>query len=80
LYVPDGLGEQLERKEAITLLKELGKEHLIQPSLVLIRQITLNSYQLEIKGDYDRQLIEIFLKVRGFSYEEKKDYLVIFKP
>jgi len=81
MYVQNGkLGNVLERKEAVALLKELGAEHLIQPSSVLIRQNTPDNYQLRIKGDYDRPLLEAFLKSRGFSYEENQDYFVIFKP
>ena len=73
-------GVHLERKETVALLKELGTEHLIQPSSVLIKQRTPDGYQLEIKGNYDCQAIEEFLKNRGFSYKENKDYLIIFKP
>jgi len=72
------LGDFLERKEAVALLRELGAEHLIQPSFVILKQRTPNSYQLQIKGDYDHQLIDVFLRVRGFSHEENKDYLIIF--
>ena len=70
----------MERKEAVALLKELGTEHLIQPSLVLIEKRKPDRLQLQIKGNYDRPLIEAFLKNRGFSYEENQDYLIIFKP
>jgi hypothetical protein len=69
----------LDRKEAVALLKELGIEHLIQPTFVLIKQRTPDSYQLEIKGDYDLKEIERLLKNRKFCLEEKKDYLIIFK-
>jgi hypothetical protein len=70
----------LERKEAVALLKELGTELLLQPSFVLIKQRTPDSYQLEIKADYDCKEIELFLKNRGFSFKHDEDYLVIFKP
>ena len=67
----------LDRKEAVALLKELGEEQLIQPSLVLIEKIKPDSYQLKIRGDYDLKQIRIFLKKRGFSFEENKCYVVI---
>ncbi|MGA2681227.1 MAG: hypothetical protein ABSF44_05435 [Candidatus Bathyarchaeia archaeon] len=70
----------MDRKEAVALLKELGTEHLIQPTFVLIKQRTPDSHQLQIKGDYDREEIELLLKNRKFSLEENKDYLIIFKP
>jgi len=68
----------LDRREAVSLLKELGTEHLIQPSSVLIKQRTPNCYQLMIKGDYDLKEIELFLTNRNYCLEEKKDYLIIF--
>jgi len=61
-------------------LKELGIEHLIQPSLVLIEQRKPDRFQLQINGVYDRPHVEVFLKNRGYSYEENQDYLIIFKP
>ena len=73
-------GNLLDRKEAVALLKELGTDHLIQPSLVLIKQRTPDSYQLTIKGDYDLKEIELLLKNRNFCIEENKNYLNIFKP
>lgn len=66
----------MKRTEAITLLKELGAELLIQPTLVLIEQRCPDSYQLRIKGDYDVQEIEVFLKNK-FLIEENKNYLII---
>lgn len=52
----------MDRKEAVVLLKELAAEHLIQPTLVLIEQRKPDSYQLCVKGDYDRYQIEVFVK------------------
>lgn len=68
----------MERKEAVALLKELGAEQLIQPSLVIIEQRKPDSYQLRMKGEYDRQLIEAFLHKRNFDYEENLDRVLIY--
>ena len=70
----------MKRGEAVALLKELSAEHLIQPTSVLIQQKTPDKYQLQIKGECSCQEIEAFLKNRGFSCAENKDYLTIFKP
>jgi hypothetical protein len=70
----------LDRKVTVALLKELGAEHLVQPLMVLVEQRKPDNYQLKIKGDYNTQEIELFLKNRGFSFEENNDYLIIFKP
>ena len=70
----------MKREEAVVLLKELGSERLIQPSLALIEQRKPDRYQLQIRGDYNRQLIGIFVKKRHFSFEMSNDYLIIFKP
>jgi hypothetical protein len=60
----------MKRGEAVALLKELGAEGLIQPSLVLIEQRKPDSYQLCLKGDYDRTEIELFLKNYPLAIEE----------
>ncbi len=72
----------MDRKEAVALLKELSVECLVLPSLVLIEKRKADSYQLRIKGDYDRQLIVTFLNKKKFECEENLDkgYLCIFKP
>jgi hypothetical protein len=71
--------ERMKRQEAVALLKELSTEQLIQPSLILIQQRSPDRFQLQIKGNYDCQQIEVFLKNK-FSLEESKGYLIIFTP
>lgn len=73
-------GQRMKRAEAVALLKELGTEQLIQPSLVLIEQRKPDRFQLQLKGDFSCNQIEAFLKSRGFSCTENKDVLTIFKP
>jgi hypothetical protein len=65
----------MRRTEAVGLLKELAAEQLIEPSLVLIRERSIDCYQLQIKGNYDFQEIEMFVKNR-FSLEENKGFLI----
>ena len=60
----------MKRAEAMALLKKLGAEHLIQSSSVLIEQRKPDKYQLCVKGDYDRQRIEVFLKKYALPFEE----------
>jgi hypothetical protein len=70
----------MKRAEAVALLKELSAEHLIQPSLVLIEQRRPDSYQLCLKGYYDRTGIELFLKNYPLAIEEHTTKgLCIFK-
>lgn len=68
----------MRRTEAIGLLKELAAEQLIQPSLVSIRQSSPDKYQLQIKGNYNFEQIEILVKDR-FSLEECKGCLIFNK-
>jgi hypothetical protein len=71
----------MNRKEAIALLRELGANQLVNPNLVLLEQREPDRYRLQIRGDYNRQLIIVFLKKRGLSFEQmNSDYLIIFKP
>ncbi len=70
----------MKRNEAVALLKELGAENLLQPTVALIEQRKPDKYQLCVKGDYDRYQIESFLKKYTLEFEENaKGYLCIFK-
>ena len=73
-------GERLNRKEAIALLSELGANMLVDPNLVLLEKKETDRYRLQIRGDYNRQSIIIFLKKRHLSFEMNNDYLIIYKP
>jgi hypothetical protein len=71
----------MRRGEAVALLKELSAEHLILPSWVLIEQRKPDSYQLCVKGNYNRQDISEFLQKRTLTFEEDtRKGLCIFKP
>jgi len=72
-------GGPLLRKEAVALLKELGNRDLVQPFFVIIEKRTRDKFQLKIKGSFNKTQIFSFLKSRGFSCEEKEDYLIIYK-
>jgi hypothetical protein len=65
----------MKRTEAVGLLKELVTEQLIQPSLVLIEQRSPDGYQLQIKGNYNFQEIEMFVKNR-FALEESMGHRI----
>jgi hypothetical protein len=70
----------MNKEEAIALLTELGANQLVNPNLVLLEQGEPDKYRLQIRGDYNRQLIMVFLKGRDLSFEMSNDYLTIFKP
>jgi len=72
-------GGPLLRQEAVALLKELGNRDLVQPFFVIIEKRTRDKFQLKIKGSFDKTQIFSFLKTRGFSCEDKEDYLIIYK-
>jgi hypothetical protein len=68
----------MNRKEAIALLSELGAKKLVSPDFVIVEERNSDTFQLKIKGSYNIQDVKLFLKER-FSFEEIKDYLIIFK-
>jgi len=71
----------MHRYEAVVLLKELGAENLIQPTLVLIEQRRPDNYQLCMKGNYDRFRLENFIKKFDLAFEEDTlGLLCIFTP
>ncbi len=71
--------EYMNRKEAIAVLNELASNQLVNPDLVLIEQREPDNYGLQIRGDYNRQLIVTFLKNKHLSFEMNNGYLIIFK-
>jgi len=81
LYVYCGFesGERMNRKEAISLLGELGSKQLVCPSFVILEQRKTENYQLKIKGIYNFHEIGNFLKNR-FSIEEIRNFLIIYTP
>ena len=79
---PYANGSNMQRYEAVSLLKELDAEHLVHPSMVLLEQRKPDRYELQIKGFYDLELIKGFAKQYDLAVKEDttKGYLVIFKP
>jgi len=69
----------MNRREAITLLSELGVNQLVCPSLVILEQTKTDNYKLKIKGTYNLHEIGNFLKNR-FQIEEIRNFLIIYTP
>lgn len=72
----------MERHEAATILKRLLRLDLVRPSLVSIELNKHGKYNLEIKGDYDKQAITEFLKENKLAMKEdtEKGICLIYKP
>jgi hypothetical protein len=51
----------LYRREAVALFTEFAEGH-VQPNLVSIEQSKPEKFQLKIKGSYDCNQIEVFLR------------------
>jgi len=66
----------MNRKEAITLLSELGANQLVCPSFVILEPDKAGIYQLKIRGSYNFHEIGNFLNSR-FLVEEIRNFLVI---
>jgi hypothetical protein len=67
----------MNRKEAITLLSELGANQLVYPSFVCLEQGRKGTYLLKIRGSYNFHEIGDFLKNR-FSVQEIRNFLIIY--
>ncbi len=72
----------MQRKEAISLLKELIDANLVQPSFVHLKENQHGHFDLIIKGYCDpieiRQLIA--KKDLGLLVDKEKDICKIYKP
>ncbi|MGO8806729.1 MAG: hypothetical protein ACLQO7_09055 [Candidatus Bathyarchaeia archaeon] len=72
----------LNRQQAMTLLKELVANDLVNPDYVNIINSIDKHCQIQIKCDYNRSPIEEFTKEHGLIIEEDNEgkYLVIYEP
>ena len=70
----------MDRKEAVTLVKELGDRELILPTFVTINRADIDRFKVKIKGVFNCKEIEFFLKERGYVFEANTDGLIISKP
>lgn len=68
----------MKRHEAVALLKELGAEHLLQPSWVLIEKRKPNSYQLCIKGDYNVAILGFLFKNTIWKLRTPQKVIFVF--
>ena len=70
----------MKKEEATVLLNELGANKLVNPKLVLTERKEPDRYRLQIRGDYDRQAIAVFIRKRKLSCKINNDYLTISTP
>jgi len=70
----------MKKEEATVLLNELGANKLINPKLVLIEHKEPDGYRLQIRGDYDRHAIALFIRKRTLSCKMNNNYLTISTP
>lgn len=70
----------MERKEAIALLKELSSNHLVQPSLVVLKENKDGTFDLAIKGDYNAMAIKVFISDKKLVLIETGGTGTIYKP
>jgi len=70
----------VKKEEATALLNELGANKLVNPKLVLIEQKETDKYQLQIRGDFDRHAIALFIRKRHLSCKLNNNYLTVFTP
>jgi len=67
----------LDRTQAMTLLKELVANDLVEPSYVSIGERSPNNYQLQIKC-YNKTEIQKFAKNNNLAIEEDKEEKFLF--
>ncbi len=71
----------MDRREAMTMLKELVANDLVEQSYVSICERSPAHFQIQIKCNYRRDAIFEFAKEKGLTIIEDKDqkYLVIYR-
>ncbi len=68
------------RAQAIAVLKDLATNGLIDTAWVSIEERKTGDFELKVKGNWDKSLIDKFLKKRNLTLEEnaKNDWLTIY--
>ncbi len=71
----------MDRREAMSMLKELVANDLVEQSYVSISERIPTQFQIQIKCDYNRDQIFKFAEEKGLTIVEDKDqkYLVIYR-
>ena len=69
--------KHVKKEDAIVLLNELGANNLVNPTLVLIESKEPDRYRLQIRGDFNRHAIALFIRKRELSCKIKNNYLTI---
>ncbi len=71
----------MDRREAMTMLKELVDNDLVEHSYVSIGERIPSHFQIQIKCNYFRKELFEFAKKKGLTIEEdkKQEFLVIYR-
>jgi hypothetical protein len=60
----------LDRLQAMAILRESVDNNLVEPSYVSMVQVKPNSFQIQIKCDYNKEDIEAHAKKHGLTITE----------
>ena len=73
---------QLDRHEAVALLKELNDLNIVHPSFVAIEKRKHGSFVIVIKGDCDIRALKELVAEKNLAIEtdKGKDTVTIFEP
>jgi hypothetical protein len=70
----------MNRLQAINLLKKLVDNDLVELTYISLNETKPDSYQIQIKSNYNRQAIEQYAKKMGLTIsDESEQYLTIYQ-
>jgi len=72
----------LERKEALTLLKDLIQLNITVPSIVALKENNLGKFELMLKDHCDNEILKKFVAGKSLALKEvnERDIVTIYKP
>lgn len=70
----------MDRQQALTLLRELIVNDLVDPCFINIIERYPNQYQLQIRTNHNRSQLEEYAKSNGLTLSENNEYVFINKP
>ena len=76
------MGIQLNRLQAMAMLKGLVRNDLVEPSYISMVNVKPDKFQIQIRSDYKKEEIDAYARKHGLTIKEDKEskYLVIYKP
>jgi len=67
----------MQKPEALAVLKEIVARHAVSPNWLSLKEKEPNKYELTIKGEYNKEIINIIVREKNLTVIEINGFLTI---